>query len=166
LLTDIGVWLIFIHVALAFLFIGAHGVSMFAAYRIRHERDPARIGAMLDLSGSSLMLVFVSLLGLLVSGFVAGWFRESFATGWFWLSVVLLIVVAGLMTPLGSMYYSKVRRAIGMRPHGMKPEEPDPVPVSPAELESLLDTRRPELLLMLGGGAFVIILWLMMFRPF
>jgi hypothetical protein len=166
MLTDLSIWLIFIHVASAFLFIGAHGVSMIAAYRIRNERDPARIGAMLDLSASSLMLVFVGLLGLLISGFAAGWLRDSFGAGWFWASVVLLIVIGGLMTPLGANYYSGIRRAIGQRPHGMKPEEPDPVPVSAEELESLLTSNRPELLLALGGGGFVIILWLMMFRPF
>jgi hypothetical protein len=164
--SDIATWLVFLHVASAFLFIGAHGVSIFAAYRIRKERDPARIGAMLDLSGSSLMMAFAGLLGLLISGFAAGWLRDSFATGWFWISVVLLVVIGGLMTPLGAKHYSQIRRAIGQRPHGMKPDEPDPVPVSAEELEPMLTSNRPELLLALGGGGFLIILWLMIFRPF
>jgi hypothetical protein len=166
LLTDIAVWLVFIHVVSAFVFIGAHGVSMYAAFRIRREREAARIGAMLDLSSSSLAMVYIALLGLLVSGFAAGWVRASFASAWFWVSVVLLIVVAGLMIPLGGMHYSKIRRALGQRVHGMKPDEPDPVPASPEELERLLSTRQAELLLALGGGGFVIILWLMVFRPF
>jgi hypothetical protein len=165
MLTDLGAWLVFIHVLAAFLFAAGHGVSLFVAFGLRRERNPERIGALLDTSRLSLNLVAAGLLGLLISGFAAGWVRGSMGTGWFWTSLVLLIVIGGLMTPLGSMYYTRVRQAIGQR-HGLEADAPDPVPASAEELDRLLSSRRPELLLALGGGGFVIILWLMMFRPF
>jgi len=165
LLSDLGAWFVFIHVFAAFVFAAGHGVSIVIAFRLRREREPARIAALLDASHWSLNVVAVGLLGLLISGVAAGWLRASFATGWFWLSVVLLVVVGGLMTPLGSTYYTRVRQAIGQR-RGLKETDPDPVPVSPEELDRLLSSHRPEMLLLLGGGGFLVILWLMMFRPF
>jgi hypothetical protein len=162
---DLAGWLVFVHVLSAFAFAASHGVSLYAAFRIRRERDPNRLAALLDLSAFSLYGVLVSVLVLLGSGFAAGWLLGSFGRGWFWTSVVLLVVIGGLMTPLGGMYYNRIRQALGQR-QGLKKDQPDPVPLPPAELERLLETRRPEWLLLVGGGGFVVILWLMMFRPF
>jgi len=70
------------------------------------------------------------------------------------------------MTPIGGIYFGNIRRAIGQRTRDLKPDQPAPTPISSAELEAMLQTRRPELLLLIGGGGFLVILWLMMFRPF
>ena len=37
-------WVVFVHVAAAFLFVMGHGASMWTSDQIRRERDPARIG--------------------------------------------------------------------------------------------------------------------------
>jgi hypothetical protein len=159
-------WILFLHVAGAFVFAAGHGVSIYAAFQIRRERDPARIGALLDISAASLTAAGIGLLVLLVAGIVAGITLGSFGRAWIWVSLVLLVVIGGVMTPLGAIYFGTVRSAIGQRPRNLKPDQPEPVPVSPTELEALLDTRRPELLLLIGGLGFFVILWLMMFRPF
>ena len=54
-------WVVFIHVAAAFLFVMGHGASMWVSDQIRRERDPTRIRALLELSSRSLGLVYVSL---------------------------------------------------------------------------------------------------------
>jgi hypothetical protein len=165
-LTPYVGWIVFVHVSGAFAFATGHGVSIYMAFQVRRERDPSRIGALLDISAASLALAGVGLLVLLVAGVVAGIVLGSFGRAWIWVSLVLLVVIGGLMTPIGGIYFANVRRAIGQRTSGMKPDQPDPVPVSAAELAAMLDTRRPELLLLIGGGGFLLILWLMMFRPF
>ncbi|HEY6014318.1 MAG TPA: hypothetical protein VIU37_09930, partial [Candidatus Limnocylindrales bacterium] len=76
------------------------------------------------------------------------------------------IVIGIVMTPVGGSYLRGLRLAIGQRPRSAKPEEPDPVPASDGELAALQASNRPETLLLLGAGGFVVILWLMMFRPF
>jgi hypothetical protein len=48
----------------------------------------------------------------------------------------------------------------------LKDGDPDPVPASDAELATLLSGRRPEILAVIGVGGFIIILYLMYFRPF
>lgn len=160
-------WLVFAHVVGAFLFVVAHGVSAFVAFRVRGERDPARVAALLDLSGGALTLAFVGLLILLVAGIVTGIVKGSFGQGWIWVSIVLLVGIGVAMTPLGSQYYGRVRALVAPSSNGSDPGTvADPVPVDGAVLARLLDTRRPEALAIVGGGGFLVILWLMMFRPF
>jgi MFS family permease len=159
-------WIVFLHVAGAFAFVAGHGVSMFVVFQIRKERDRGRLAALLDLSAGSLAVAGIGLLVLFLSGILAGIVLGSFGKWWIWVSLVLLVVIAGLMTPVGSLYLGKIRAALGQRTRGLKPADPDPVPASDAELESLLVSRAPETLLLLGGVGFLVILWLMMFRPF
>jgi hypothetical protein len=159
-------WLRFLHVAGAFAFVAGHGVSIFVAYQIRHERDRARLAALLDLSARSLTTAGIGLLILFVSGIVSGIVLGSFGRAWIWVAIVLLVVIAGSMTPVGGAYLGQVRTALGQRTRAVKPTDPDPIPASDAELASLLVSRRPEALLLIGGGGFLVILWLMMFRPF
>lgn len=158
--------IIFLHVAGAFAFVAGHGVSMFVAFRIRKERDRARLAALLDLSGGSLALAGIGMLVLLVSGIVAGVVLQDFGKTWLWVSLVMFLVIGGVMTPIGSKYLTSVRAALGQRTRGLKPADPDPVPATDAELEALLVSRAPETLLLIGGVGFLVILWLMMFRPF
>jgi MFS family permease len=165
-LDDVTFWIVFIHVATAFVFAAGHGVSVITAFRLRRERERSRIAALLDVSELSGWVALVGLLGLLVSGIIAGIMLGSFERGWIWVSLALLIAIGVAMTPLGTGYFNRVRHAVGLRTRAIKKDQPDPVPVSEDELALVLDNRRPELLLLIGGGGFMVILWLMMFRPF
>lgn len=159
-------WIVFLHVLGAFLFVGGHGVSMFVAFRARREPDRGRLGALLDISGWSLNVAGVGMLVLLVSGILAGIVANDFGKWWIWLSLVMFIVIGGLMTPIGGAYFSRLRAGIGQRTRTLKPADPDPVPVSDQELAVLRESRAPEMLLLVGAGGFLVILFLMMFRPF
>ncbi len=165
-LTPYIPWIVFLHVAGAFVFVAGHGVSMFVAFQLRKERDRARLGALLDLSGWSLGVAGIGLLVLFMSGILAGIILGSFGSWWIWVSLVLLVVIAGLMTPVGGSYFTRIRVALGQRTRGLKAADPDPVPLGDAELAGLLVSRAPEALLLLGAGGFLVILYLMMFRPF
>ena len=159
-------WIVFLHVLGAFMFVAGHGVSMFVVFQVRKERDRGKLAALLDLSGWSLGVAGIGLLILLVSGILAGIVLGSFGRAWVWVSLVLLVVIGGLMTPVGGTYLRALRLAIGQAPRGAKPGDAAPVPASDQELVALQTSNRPETLLALGAGGFVVILWLMMFRPF
>jgi hypothetical protein len=156
---------VFLHVVGAFMFAAGHGVSMFVAFAVRRERHRARIAALLDVSRVSLLVAGAGMLVLLVAGIVAGMVLNSFGQLWIWISLVLFVVIFLLMTPLGAIYFTRIRTALGERPRNAKPGDPDPVAVSDADLATLLDSRRPEILLLIGGGGFLVILYLMYFRP-
>jgi MFS family permease len=159
-------WVVFIHVAAAFLFVMGHGASMWTSDQIRRERDPARIRTLLELSGRSLGLVYGSLIALLIAGIVAGVMGGYFSQGWIWAAIVVLVAVIVLMYALASRYYGRVREAVGMRSYQTPKEAPDPTPVSSEELAILVDSRRPDVIGLVGVIGLLILLWLMMFKPF
>ena len=166
-LTPYLPWLVFIHIVGAFGFVLSHGVSAFVAFRVRAERDPARIGALLDLSGISLGAMYTSLLVLVVAGVLAavvgGYFNGKF---WVWAAIITLLVVAGAMYPLATEHYTRLRRAIGQKTQRDKPGDPLPAPLDDAGLAALLDNRRPEAIAAVGGIGLIVLLWLMVIKPF
>ena len=157
-------WVVLIHVLAAFAFVLAHGASAFVAFRVRAEREPARIAALLDLSSSTLAVMYVALLVLLIAGIVAGIMGSWFAKLWTWAAIGVLVAVLVLMYVLASTYYTGVRRALGQATFGSKEPPPPPVPVD--ELLAMLDSRRPEAITLVGGIGLVVLVWLMILKPF
>jgi len=78
----------------------------------------------------------------------------------------VLVAIIVLMYALASRYYARVREAVGMRSYAMPKDAPDPTPVSAEELALLVDNRRPDVIGLVGIIGLLIILWLMMLKPF
>lgn len=152
-------WWKFLHVAGVIAFVSFHGVSMTAALRVRKERDRVRIATMLQLSGSSLMGMYVSLLWLVVFGVVAGIQGGFWNDGWFWIAIGLLVLAVGEMSAVARPYYQRVKEAVEVRPSGV-PRRSD------EELEEIL--RSPVALwnAVFGAAILLAITWLMIFKPF
>ena len=159
-------WIVFIHVAAAFVFAAGHGVTMFVAFAVRREKDRARMATLLDMSSWSLGTAGIAVLVVFVAGIVAGIVAGDWNRLWIWVSLVLFIAIGVAMTPIGGAWFNKLREALGQRTRRFKPSDPDPVPVSDAELAAIQASNVPETLLAIGGGGFIVILLLMMFRPF
>jgi hypothetical protein len=158
-------WVTLAHILGAFAFAAAHGTSMLMAFKLRTERDPGKLAGMLDLSMAGINWLTWAFLLLLASGIASGFLGDYWGKGWIWVSIGVLVVVTGLMTPFGAIHYSKVRAAIGM-PNPRKKDEPAPTPVPAAELDALLTSARPWILLGIGGVGFAAIIFLMRFKPF
>jgi hypothetical protein len=159
-------WLVFLHVLSVFLFAAGHGVSLFAAFRLKQERDPARVLALLDMSRGSLGFASIGLLGILLFGILAGIAGDDWGHPWLWVSLALFIVIGGVMTPVGAIPLNKIRTAMGQQLGKPKPGDPAPVALPMDQVGAMLDALRPDVLAAVGGGGFVVILFLMMFKPF
>lgn len=159
-------WLVFLHVIGVFGFLLAHGGSAAVAFRLKNERNLERVRALLDLSSGSLSVMYGSVLLLLIAGVVAGFVGNWWGSGWIWVSLGLLIAVAVAMFLLGSKFYSQIRQAAGLPYFDGKAAHPAEEPVSDEQLARLLNSGNPVLLFALGGGALVVILGLMVFKPF
>ncbi len=158
--------IVYLHVAGVFLFLLSHGGSANVAIQLKHERNPDRIRALLDLSVWSYIGMYIGLLLLLITGIVAGFMSSAWGRGWIWASIILLVVMVVPMGLLGSNYYGKVRTAVGLQPYRRTAQvELGPV-ASETELAALLNSNRPLILTAIGLGGLLIILWLMMFKPF
>jgi hypothetical protein len=166
-LTPYATWLRFLHVASVLLFVAGHGVSMAVVFRVRHETEPARMLALLDVSGWSLGIAGIGMLGVLLTGIVDGIVLGFFGHAWIWISLVLFVVVGGLMTPIAGAYLTRLREALGQRTRRFKPADPDPVPLDASAVAALASqSRAPEQVAIVGIGGLVLILWLMTFKPF
>ena len=159
-------WIKLLHVVGAFGFVLAHGASAFAAIRIRSEREPSRVAALLDLSSTSFGLMYTSLTVLLTAGVAAGFIGGFWGRAWIWAAIAVLLVVIGAMYPLGSQHYATVRRAVGIKAYNDPKDAPPPEPLAAPELAPLLTSSRPFLLTAVGGIGLLVILWLMVMKPF
>jgi hypothetical protein len=165
-------WLVFVHLAGLVAFLLAHGASMYLAFRVRRERNRAVIAALLELSGRSSQASYGGLLLLGVGGLGAAYNASQLTAGWIVASYVVIVVVLVAMWAIGSYYYYGLRGALGIassggggRGRGNRPAEPAP-PMDDAELFRQLDTRRPEALAAIGSAGLVILVWLMVLKPF
>ena len=148
-------WWTYLHLAGAFGFLAAHGVAVAVALRLRRERDPARCRAFLDLSRSTRPWMYVSLLVLIVAGVVRGFQLHAWSQGWIWAALGLLIAMLVAAFPLAVPYYVRVRRAVA-----------EGADTPPDRLEALLRSPRPLVILWVETAGLLVILWLMIFKPF
>lgn len=158
-------WLVFAHILGAFAFVLAHGVSVFVALRVRGEREPARITALLDLSKSAVTVAAFAVLFLLVTGIIAGFGGDYWGRRWIWASIAILVFLWGYMSFRGTRYHDAMRHAVGSVGLYDKKDTPAPEP-DPAALAQLLDSPRAMELAAVGGIGLVAILYLMAFKPF
>jgi hypothetical protein len=165
-LTPYMPWIVFIHVAAAFIFAAGHGVTMYVAFAVRREKDRAKMATLLDLSGWALASAGIAVLVVFIAGILAGIVAGSWSRAWIWVSLALFIAIGIAMTPIGGAWFNKLRVAIGQRNRRSRPGDPDPIPVSDGELAAIQASNVPEVLLVIGGGGFLVILYLMMFKPF
>ncbi len=158
-------YIVLLHVAGAFLFVLGHGTSAMVSMRLRQERDPVRVAALLDLSGASLGMMYAGIVVLLIGGVWAAFAGNWWGHAWLWISIGLLIVIMVAMYPLGTQYYGRVRNAVGVRKYNDAKDAQPPTPATPAELAALLSSPRPFQLAAVGGVGLLLILWLMVVKP-
>ena len=159
-------WLIFVHVLAALTFFLAHGTSAAMAFKIRKETDFARIGAMLDLSWSTMILMGVSFLIMGLTGLILPFLIHIWNRGYIWVSIVLMLFVSIYMAIFNESRYKQLRRLVGL-PYmkGSKQLSAEP-PSSPEEVATLLDKTSVTGLVVVGYIIPAIVLWLMIFKPF
>jgi hypothetical protein len=152
-------WWVYLHIIGVFGFLLAHGVSVAVAFRVRKERDPARILSLLELSASATSGMYGSLLLLLGGGIVAGFLGEWWGDGWIWTALAALLVTMGVMYAVATNYYKRLRTIAGAMAEGSQA-------VSETQLADVLSGPRPWILAIVGFGSLLFILYLMMFKPF
>lgn len=157
--------MVFLHVLGAFVFVLAHGASMLVAFRLRAEREPARVAALLELSSLGINVMYVGLSLLLLAGVVAGFMGNHWGRAWIWLAIGILVAVSVAMYALGTTFYARLRVAAGAKVPEQLAARYDPPPTA-ADLERMLASNRPLILAAIGGIGLVLIVWLMVAKPF
>jgi hypothetical protein len=159
-------WLVFLHVLSALTFFLAHGTSAAMAFKVRKETDLARIRAMLDLSESTIEFMFVSFLGLILTGVALSFLLEVWNKAWVWTSLLLMIFVFIWMVWMNERAYKILRKLVGLPYRQGSKEYPGEPPASTEEIISQLKQLNVRGLVIVGYVIPTIVLWLMIFKPF
>lgn len=151
-------WWVFLHIAGAFGFLMAHGVSAYVTLRLPKERDPARVSQLLELSASSVGFMWNSIGLLLIGGIAAGFTGQFWGQGWIWAAIVVLVVVMVAMYAMGTTWAKRLRTISSAMVGGTEA-------VSRSQFEEILRSKRPYTIAAIGFVGLLAILWLMIFKP-
>src|SRR2546430_2627204 len=152
-------WWLFLHILGVLGFVMAHGTSAGVALQLRHERNPDRIRALLQLSNSSTGVFYASILLLLVAGIALGFQVHAWGRGWIWTALVVLFLTMGAMYAVATPYYRRVRRV-------MQIQESGSAAVGPEEIEQVMRAGRPGVIALIGGIPLLFIVYLMIMKPY
>jgi len=152
-------WLRYLHLGSAIIFVGVHGASMVVFYVIRNEKDRERIQDLLGFSAKTVIPMYISVGLVVVTGILVGQKIGAFRQGWGWWSLVLLAVVTILMFLIAKPIHRRINAACEYRPSG-KPR------VSDEELALILKSPQVHLVTAIGVAGVAALVYLMTFKPF
>ena len=160
-------WIVFLHVLSALTFFLSHGTSVAMAFKLRSEKEFERIRAMLDLSASTINVMFISFLLLGLTGLALPFMLKLWNKGWVWTSIVLLVLVVVQMWFMNAKRYIHLRKLVGL-PYMLGSKAfPAEEPASTEEVQEFIQNKLKVVeLIMVGYVTPMIVLWLMMFKPF
>jgi hypothetical protein len=153
-------WFVLAHVGGTLLFVGAHGVSMWMSFRLRGEHDRAAVTSLLTTSAAATRVAYLGLLLLGIGGIGAATIAGLWTTPWVLGSVVIFVAAFVVMYAVGAPYYYGLRDAIAGN------EKKGVTPATDEELAARLVSRRPEILAASGGTALVLLVALMVLKPY
>jgi plastocyanin len=151
------VW-VFVHLVGVLAFLVVHGVSMAVSFRIRREREPRKVVALLELSASTVRLMYVSLAVLVVAGIVAGTLGHWWHYGWIWGGLILLLLTSLAMVGMASPY----QRRVGLVARAMAGGS---AAVTQHQFDEIVTSGRPLTIAGIGFVGLGAIVFLMVFKP-
>jgi plastocyanin len=151
-------WWVLLHLAGVFVFLLAHGVSVGVLFRLRRERDPGKVAALLELSGTSVKGFYVGLVALLVGGFAAVASGHLWGKAWIWVSVAVLVITSIAMTAMATPYYRRVGFVARALVGGTEA-------VTPEQFDEVLRDSRSGSIAGIGFVALAAILYMMVMKP-
>ena len=160
-------WMVLIHVFAAILFFFSHGVSLATALLLKKQDSSEKMKMLLELPTVALIPMGVSMILLLGTSIYMGSRAGLWMNGWWLASFILFILMIVWMTWYSRIYYSPIRKALGMEyMTGFSTHNPAEPPVSMDEVKNLIARTNPHLILTVGFVVTIALLWLMRFKPF
>jgi hypothetical protein len=155
-------WIVYLHVVVIFIFLIQHAAEIWVSFKLRQQKEPEGIFAtyafMPDNNVRNLRITYsLIIITGMAAGFITTWWRQ----GWMWTALAIMIVIIIVMRRVSDIYLNAVD-AIAETALKNKGD-----PSTPAKFVSDLKARRePEILSAISALGGLIILWLMMFKPF
>jgi hypothetical protein len=145
-----------VHLGGLLLFAAGHGASATIGMRLRRERDPARMAALLDASAAARGSTYAGLALLGIGGLADAFLGHWWSAGWIWASIGVFVAMTAILIALAIPHYRRLRLAVAQAASDDGIEE----------IERLSASRTTLVLLWVGIVGLGVILWLMVFKPF
>jgi plastocyanin/uncharacterized membrane protein len=126
--------------------------------KLPRERDPARVAQLLELSASSVGLMWNAIGVLLLGGIVAGFTGHFWGQAWIWVAIGVFVMVIAAMYAMGTTWAKRLRTISAAMAEGTEA-------VSQQQFVEILRSKRPYTIAAIGFVGLLIILWLMIFKP-
>jgi hypothetical protein len=110
--------------------------------------------------------MFVSFIGMGLTGLALPFFIRIWNKGWVWLSIILMIFVFIWMVWMNERAYKILRKLIGLPYRQGSKEYPAELPSKPEEVAAQIKKLNPTSLIIVGYLIPAFVLWLMIFKPF
>jgi hypothetical protein len=159
-------WVKLLHILAAFAFAFFHGASAMVIFRLRNESEPARMAALLNVSSDHLGLMNLSLLIMLASGVAIGYLGDWWGSLWIWVSLGLLVLLVPAMYGMASKPFTRLRKALGLEYMENFKIHPGGEPAGPETIASAAAALKPWLVAGIGYGTLILIIILMVMKPF
>ena len=155
-------WVVFLHVLVVFIFLIQHAAEIWVSFKLREQKEPqgvlATYGFMPDHNIRNLRITYsLIIITGITGGFLTTWWRQ----GWMWTALGVMIVIWLVMRRVSDRYLNAVDAIVDT---ALKNKE-DPS-ASAKFIRDLKARREPEILGGVAASGGLVILWLMMFKPF
>jgi hypothetical protein len=134
------------------------------ALRLRQEKTPDGIRSLTDLSKQTTGVMYTFIVLVVLTGVFLGFKGQYWSSGWIWAAIGLLIITIGVMSALGSRY-NAVRAAVGLPARAGRQTKTAP-PAPPDESRRAVEAAPGALITAIGVVALLLLLWLMIVKPF
>jgi hypothetical protein len=91
---------------------------------------------------------------------------SHFSRLWIWAALVLFVAIAVAMYMVATPFFKRLRIALGQRVPGMAKDAPEPAAAPDGDIVAIAATAPAMALNAIGGIGLVVILWLMVVKPF
>lgn len=155
-------WVVYLHVAVIFLFLIQHAVEIWVSFKLRAQDEPEGVYATYAfLPDNNTRNLRITYLLTIATGITAGFLSTWWKNGWMWTALGIMVVIWGVMSFVAPKYLDTVD---AITEEAMKKRDDES---ALDKFKSDLKSRRePDILIATSAIGGFIILWLMMFKPF
>jgi hypothetical protein len=155
-------WVVYLHVTVIFIFLIQHAAEIIVTFKLREQKEPEGVFATYSFmpnNNSRNLRITYSL--IILTGAVAGFMSVWWRMGWMWTALGVMILIWIVMRRIGSQYLYAVD---AITEQALKNK--DDQSVIEKFRQDLKSRREPEIMTITSLIGMLIILWLMMFKPF
>jgi hypothetical protein len=156
------VWVVYLHILMIFIFLIQHAAEIWVSFKLREQKEPEGIlSTYAFMPNNNVRNLRITYSLIIITGIAAGFITTWWRQGWMWMALGVMIVIWIVMKRVSSIYLYAVdaiaEQALKNR------DDASAIDKFRSDLKA---RREPEILSAFSSLGGLIILWLMMFKPF